>query len=123
MTEKEKNEYQELYNELCSQYGLHTECIGNQQRAWYQEYDFVMNLTIRETGLDHHNYDISFEIPTKVLLNDYMDVPRFFDYLDITHNRWKLKKKRTEKIIDEVFGKYKLLLAESKLKEIKKDFV
>jgi hypothetical protein len=37
--------------------------------------------------------------------------------------KWKLKKKRTEKIIDEVFGKYKLLLAESKLKDIKKDFV
>ncbi len=122
MTEKEKNEYQELYNELCSQYGLHTEFIGNQQRAWYQDYDFVMNLNVRETSQDNH-YDISFEIPTKVLLNEYMDVPRFFDYLDITQKKWKLKKKRTEKIIDEVFGKYKLLLAESKLKDIKKDFV
>ena len=122
MTEKEKDEYQELYNELCSQYGLHTELIGNQQRAWYQEYDYVMNFCVRDTSLDHH-YDISFEIPTKVLLNEYMDVPRFFDYLDITQKKWKLKKKRTEKIIDEVFGKYKLLLAEAKLKDIKKDFV
>lgn len=121
MTEKEKNEYQEIYNELCSQYGLHTEFIGNQQRAWYREYDYVMNLIIHDTSLDKH-YDISFEIPTKVLFNDYLDVPRFFDYIDITRKNWKLKKKRTIKIIDEVFGKYKLLLSEAKIKEIKKDF-
>ena len=81
-----------------------------------------MNLIIHDTSLDH-NYEISFEIPTKVLFNDYLDVPRFFDYIDITRKNWKLKKKQTIKIIDEVFGKYKLLLSEAKIKEIKKDFV
>lgn len=108
--------FQKIFNDLCSQFGLHVERIGNQQRAWYQTYDFVMNLTTK-----YNNNMPSFQIPTKVMLNDYMEVPRFFSYIDLNEVEWT-DKEIIDKI-DTVFGEYKRLLIESKVNEAKKDFV
>ena len=117
MTKEER--FQNIFNELCSQYGLYVERIGNQQRAWFQTYDFVMNLNVDFTD-EHGNKLSSFQIPTKVMLNDYMEVPRFFSYIELNNVNWTDKEIIAK--IDEVFGEYKRLLVEAKVNEAHKDF-
>lgn len=117
MTKEER--FQKIFDDICSQFGLHVERIGNQQRAWYQDYDFVMNLNVDATDFEGIKIP-SFQIPTKVMLNDYMEVPRFFSYIELNNVDWS-----DEEIIakiDEVFGEYKRLLVEAKVNEAHKDF-
>ena len=54
------------------------------------------------------------------MLNDYMEVPRFFSYIELNNVNWTDKEIIAK--IDEVFGEYKRLLVEAKVNEAHKDF-
>ena len=103
--------YKQIYLELTEFLGLHTEYIGNQWRAWYQTHDFVFCFLDKED-------DVRFEIPRNVMLKYYMEEPRFFDYVDVVGK----SKKFIFNAIIPLFGRYKELLEEAKIKKVNEDF-